>query len=33
MTNKIFLENLPTSPGVYKMLDDEKNILYVGKSW
>ena len=32
MTNKIFLENLPTSPGVYKMLDDEKNILYVGKA-
>ena len=30
--NKIFLENLPASPGVYKMLDDEKNILYVGKA-
>ena len=26
-----FLETLPTSPGVYKMLDEEKNIIYVGK--
>jgi excinuclease ABC subunit C len=32
MMNKYFLENLPASPGVYKMLDDEKNILYVGKA-
>jgi excinuclease ABC subunit C len=30
--NKTFLQNLPASPGVYKMLDDEKNILYVGKA-
>ncbi len=30
--NKTFLNNLPTSPGVYKMLDDKKNIIYVGKA-
>ena len=26
------LETLPTSPGVYKMLDEENNIIYVGKA-
>jgi len=26
------LDALPTSPGVYKMLDEEKNIIYVGKA-
>ena len=26
------LLQLPKNPGVYKMLDDEKNILYVGKA-
>ena len=30
--NKLFLDNLPTSPGVYKMLDINKNIIYVGKA-
>jgi excinuclease ABC subunit C len=30
--NKLFLDNLPTSPGVYKMLDIDKNIIYVGKA-
>ncbi len=27
-----FLKNLPTAPGVYKMLDDTKTILYIGKA-
>jgi excinuclease ABC subunit C len=27
--NKLFLDNLPTSPGVYKMLDDQIKILYM----
>ena len=27
-----FLDTLPTSPGVYKMLDEENNIIYVGKA-
>ncbi|MFB6250066.1 MAG: GIY-YIG nuclease family protein, partial [Salinibacter sp.] len=26
------LENLPTDPGVYKFLDDEDSVLYVGKA-
>ncbi len=30
--NKKFLNNLPTSSGVYKMLDKEKNIIYIGKA-
>ena len=30
--NKNFLNNLPTAPGVYKMLDDTKTILYIGKA-
>ena len=30
--NKSFLNNLPASPGVYKMLDDNKDIIYVGKA-
>ena len=30
--NKLFLNNLPASPGVYKMLDDNKDIIYVGKA-
>ena len=30
--NKNFLKNIPTSPGVYKMLDDSRNILYIGKA-
>jgi len=30
--NKLFLDNLPSSPGVYKMLDIDKNIIYVGKA-
>ena len=30
--NKTFLNNLPTSPGVYKMLDDTKTIIYIGKA-
>ena len=30
--NKLFLSNLPASPGVYKMLDDNKDIIYVGKA-
>ena len=30
--NKLLLDNLPTSPGVYKMLDSDKNIIYVGKA-
>ena len=30
--NKIFLDSLPSSPGVYKMLDIDKNIIYVGKA-
>jgi excinuclease ABC subunit C len=29
--NKL-LDNLPSSPGVYKMLDIDKNIIYVGKA-
>ncbi len=32
MIDKTFLENLPTAPGVYKMLDATKDILYVGKA-
>ena len=30
--NKNFLKNIPTAPGVYKMLDDSRNILYIGKA-
>ena len=30
--DKLFLDNLPSSPGVYKMLDVDKNIIYVGKA-
>ena len=30
--NKLFLDSLPTSPGVYKMLDIDKNIIYIGKA-
>jgi excinuclease ABC subunit C len=30
--NKLFLNNLPSSPGVYKMLDIDKKIIYVGKA-
>ncbi len=30
--NKLFLNNLPASPGVYKMLDDNKDIIYVDKA-
>ena len=30
--NRDFLKNLPTAPGVYKMLDDTKTILYIGKA-
>ena len=30
--DKLFLNNLPSSPGVYKMLDVDKNIIYVGKA-
>ena len=30
--NKLFLNNLPSSPGVYKMLDHNKDIIYVGKA-
>ncbi len=30
--NKNFLKNIPTSPGVYKMLDDSRTILYIGKA-
>ncbi len=29
---KEFLKNLPSAPGVYKMLDESKNILYIGKA-
>lgn len=30
--DKNFLNNIPTSPGVYKMLDKQKNIIYIGKA-
>ncbi len=30
--DSVLLDSLPTSPGVYKMLDEEKNIIYVGKA-
>ena len=30
--NREFLKNLPTAPGVYKMLDKTKTILYIGKA-
>ena len=26
------LDNLPTEPGIYKFLDDEDSVLYVGKA-
>ena len=29
---KEFLKNLPSAPGVYKMLDESKTILYIGKA-
>ena len=29
--NKNFLKDLPTAPGVYKMLDESRTILYIGK--
>ncbi len=29
---KEFLKNLPSTPGVYKMLDESKTILYIGKA-
>ena len=30
--DKSLLKNLPTAPGVYKMLDDSRTILYIGKA-
>ena len=30
--NKNFLKDLPTAPGVYKMLDESRTILYIGKA-
>ena len=30
--NNLLLDALPTSPGVYKMLDEQNNIIYVGKA-
>ena len=30
--DKDFLKNLPSTPGVYKMLDESRTILYIGKA-
>ena len=32
MMNKNFLKNLPSAPGVYKMLDEAGTIIYIGKA-
>ena len=32
LMKKEFLKNLPSAPGVYKMLDESKTILYIGKA-
>ena len=29
---KTMVQNLPSAPGVYRMLDDEGTVLYVGKA-
>ena len=32
LKDKVFLDNLPQQPGIYQMLGEEREILYVGKA-